>query len=174
MELGSAAEWFSSCITAIGVCYSVYKSRKAGDLKIEFKATISTNNNIVTRLLGVKRSLKIFITNDSPAKIDVIQTVFFYKTAWYGKRNKEITISIGANVFDEDGTDLNYEETKHASYSYSNWNAFPKDKMTIWAYPYILLKTGRFIISKKGFKFNVSEIGYSNRMVEQQKKLKSN
>lgn len=160
MEWGSMADWFSSIVTAIGIGISVYITRKTGDLNIEFKTTLSTE------------ALKFFITNHSPVKIEVIQTGFFYKTSWYGKKNQEITLSVGNNIFDESGAELSYGETKHSSYSYSDANIFPKDNMIIWVYPYILLKTGRFIVSKRGSKVNVSRFGYSHRVFEKSTKQK--
>lgn len=172
MEWGSIADWFSGIITATGIGISVYIARKTGDLNIEFKTTLSTNRAFFTSALGVKEALKFFITNHSPVKIEVIQTGFFYKTSWYGKRNQEITLSVGHNIFDESGAELSYGETKHSSFSYSDANIFPKDNMIIWVYPYILLKTGRFIVSKRGFKVNVSRFGYSHRVSEKSTKQK--
>lgn len=145
--MGTLADWISGFLTAIGISWAVYETRRRTKIRYKFTAFVSSKK-------GEEGMLNVTYVNKSDLFVE-IQTLGYlvYKTRFSRKK-------IGNNYtyFKSGEKELKPNSISVFKEGYANPRILYKGRNHFWIKPYVLDMTGEYKLSRHRYKIMFDDL----------------
>ncbi|WP_379945838.1 hypothetical protein [Enterococcus devriesei] len=149
--MGTIADWVSGLLTATGVGWAVYETRRRTKINYKFTAYISS-----------KRGKEGVLTTTYKNNSDLISEIQAYGFLVYKRKFSRKSISNNSKYFKPGEKELKPNSIFTYEEEYPNPRTIYVGRDYFWIKPYILDMTGEYKFSRKRYKIMFDDLEKSN------------